>query len=94
MGGLENMPREPELVIIVDPTTHTTAVREARTRRIPIVALANVDADPDVIDYIVPGNDKTRMSVAWFLGNVEKAIREGIAARAAATAAKAAEAKA
>ena len=94
MGGLENMPREPELVIIVDPTTHTTAVREARMKRIPVVALANVDADPDVIDYIVPGNDKTRMSVAWFLGNVEKAIQEGIAERAAAVAAKAAEAKA
>jgi small subunit ribosomal protein S2 len=83
MGGLENMPREPELVIMVDPTTHITAVREAKLRRIPIVALANVDADPDTIDYLVPGNDKTRMSVAWFLGNVEKAIREGMAERAA-----------
>ena len=49
-----------------------------------MVALANVDADPDVIDYLVPGNDKARMSVAWFLGNIEKAIREGIAQRAAA----------
>ena len=49
-----------------------------------MVALANVDADPDVIDYLVPGNDKSRTSVSWFLGNIEKAIREGVAARAVA----------
>lgn len=84
MGGLENLSREPDLMILIDPTTHATAVREARARHVPIVALANVDADPEVIDYLVPGNDKTRMSVEWFLGNIEKAIREGIAERAAA----------
>jgi ribosomal protein S2 len=46
--------------------------------------LANVDANPDVIDYLVPGNDKARMSVAWFLDNVRKAIREGMAERSVA----------
>ena len=94
MGGLETMAREPDFLIIVDPNLHTTAVREARIKRIPVVALANVDADPDVIDYLVPGNDKSRMSVAWFLGNMEKAIREGIAERAVAAAAAAAAAAA
>jgi small subunit ribosomal protein S2 len=86
MGGLETMPREPDFLVVIDPNMHTTAVREAKVKRIPIVALANVDADPDVIDYLVPGNDKARMSVAWFLANVEKAIREGVAERSAAKA--------
>ena len=86
MGGLEAMPREPDLLVVVDPNLHITAVREANIRNIPVVAYANVDADPDVIDYLVPGNDKARMSVSWFLGNVEKAIREGIAERATAKA--------
>ena len=81
MGGLETMSREPDFLIVIDPNLHTTAVREAKVKRIPVVALANVDADPDVIDYLVPGNDKSRMSVSWFLGNVEKAIREGLAER-------------
>ena len=96
MGGLETMAREPDFLIVIDPNLHTTAVREARIKRIPVVALANVDADPDVIDYLVPGNDKSRMSVAWFLGNMEKAIREGVAERAvvAAAVAKAPEVKA
>ena len=84
MGGLETMSREPELLVVIDPNLHTTAVREAKIKHIPVVALANVDADPDVIDYLVPGNNKARTSVSWFLGNIEKAIREGIAARAAA----------
>jgi len=91
MGGLEAMPREPDFLIVIDPNLHATAVREAIVKKIPIVALANVDADPDVIDYLVPGNDKARVSISWFLDNVEKAIREGLAERA--TAAKESAAK-
>jgi small subunit ribosomal protein S2 len=81
MGGLENLSREPEVLIMIDPDLHDTAVREAVIKKIPIVALANVDANPDVIDYLVPGNDKARKSIEWFLGHVEKAIEEGEAAR-------------
>ncbi|MDE2020157.1 MAG: 30S ribosomal protein S2 [Patescibacteria group bacterium] len=83
MGGLENMPKEPDILIMIDPNLHSTAVREARIKKIPIVALANVDADPDLIDYLVPGNDKARKSIEWFLENVERAIKEGISMRAA-----------
>jgi small subunit ribosomal protein S2 len=82
MGGLETLPREPDFLVVVNPVVHTTAVREARRKRIPIIAFANVDADPDVIDYLVPGNDKAKASIAWFLGKIEKAIEEGRAARA------------
>jgi small subunit ribosomal protein S2 len=83
MGGLENLSREPDFIIIVNPVVNVTAVREARRRKIPIIALANVDADPDVIDYLVPGNDKAKSSVAWFMGKMEKAIAEGMAMKAA-----------
>ncbi len=84
MGGLESLPREPDFLVVVNPIVHETAVREARRKRIPVIAFANVDADPDVIDYLVPGNDKAKGSIAWFLGKIEKAIEEGKAARAAA----------
>ena len=50
MGGLENLLREPDVVVIVNPVLHSAAVREAKRRKIPIVALANMDADPDDID--------------------------------------------
>ena len=82
MGGLESLSREPDVIVVIDPTFHATAVREARIKRIPIVALANVDADPDMIDYLVPGNDKARKSIEWFLAAIQKAIEEGVALRA------------
>lgn len=96
MGGLEAMTRVPDVLVVIDPVLHKTAVAEANTKKIPIVALANVDADPDEIDYLVPGNDKAKRSIEWFLGKMEAAIDEGmkerarIAAEAAAAAEKAA----
>jgi small subunit ribosomal protein S2 len=83
MGGLEAMSREPDLVIMVDPNLHHTGLRESRKKNIPVVALANVDADPDHITYIVPGNDKAKKSIEWFFEKVEKAIEEGLAMKAA-----------
>ncbi len=83
MGGLETMSREPDLVVMVDPNLHHTALREARKKNIPVIALANVDADPDHITYPVPGNDKAKKSIEWFFEKVEKAIEEGLAMKAA-----------
>ena len=87
MGGLENMTKEPDLVIIIDPILHHTALNEANTKKIPVVALANVDADPDRITYVVPGNDKAKKSIEWFLERVGKAYEEGVKLRAVAAAA-------
>jgi len=83
MGGLENLTREPDLLVIIDPVFHHTALAEARKKNIPVVAFANVDADPDVLDYLVPGNDKAKRSVDWFLEKVTKAAEEGVSMRAA-----------
>jgi small subunit ribosomal protein S2 len=83
-GGLENLTREPDGLIVVDPNLHATAVREANKAKIPVIALANVDANPDAIDYLIPGNDKSRKSINWFLEKMESAIGEALASRAAA----------
>ncbi len=83
-GGLEGLTNEPAALIIIDPNLHNTAVHEANRLKIPVIALANVDADPDVVDYLVPGNDKSRKSINWFLGKIESAIEEAIALRASA----------
>lgn len=93
MGGLENMTHEPDVIIMIDPILHHTALREAHTKKIPVVALANVDADPDAIDYLVPGNDKAKKSIDWFLGKIETAIAEGLALKAQQAAKVAAEAE-
>ncbi len=90
MGGLEMLVREPDVLIVVDPVLHDTAVREAMIKKIPVVAFANVDVDPDMIDYIVPGNDKAKLSIEWFLGKMDSAIAEGMKLRAAAASKEAA----
>lgn len=92
-GGLENLRKVPDAVVMIDPNLHLTALREARRLKIPVIALGNVDCDPDLIEYLVPGNDKARKSIDWFLGKVETAIEEGLAARTAEIAAAAAAAK-
>lgn len=76
MGGLENMNRLPDVMVVVDPTLHSIAVAEARQLSIPVVALTNVDANPDLIDYAVIGNTKGRSSVEWFMGKMTSAIKE------------------
>jgi small subunit ribosomal protein S2 len=83
MGGLENMTKEPDVVVIVDPILHHTALSEANTKKIPVIALANVDADPDKISYVVPGNDKAKKSIEWFLERIGSAYEEGLKLRAA-----------
>jgi small subunit ribosomal protein S2 len=82
MGGLESMTRVPDVMIVIDPILHKTAVAEAIVKKIPIIALANVDANPDDIDYLVPGNDKAKRSIEWFLGKMEEAIDEGLKEKA------------
>ncbi len=77
LGGLETLNGLPDVLIMIDPTIHTTAIREARRLKIPIVALTNTDSNPDEIDYPVPGNTKARTSINWFLEKIAEAIREG-----------------
>lgn len=80
-GGLENLTREPNVLLVIDPGLHSMAVREAKITKIPIIALSNIDSDPDFIDYLVPGNDKARKSINWFLGKIGVALEEGFAAK-------------
>lgn len=77
IGGLVNLMREPDVLVVVDPVLHLSAVREARRLKIPIVAFGNTDSDPDFIDYLVVGNNAARKSVDWFLERVSGAILEG-----------------
>jgi small subunit ribosomal protein S2 len=63
LGGIRNMTRLPDAIFVVDPTKEAIAVKEAQKLNIPVIALADTDSDPDVIDYIVPGNDDAIRSI-------------------------------
>jgi len=87
LGGIESLVALPAALLVVDPTVHLAAVREARLLKIPIVSLLNTDGDPDLVEYPVPGNNKSQLAINWFLAEVQKAIVAGKAALAAAKAA-------
>jgi small subunit ribosomal protein S2 len=77
LGGLEALTDHPAVLVVIDPALHLTAIREARILKIPVVALANTDADPSLLDRFVTGNTKARASINWFIDKIRAAILEG-----------------
>lgn len=75
--GLRQMDRLPGVVFIIDPTVELHAVREANAMRIPIVAICDTDADPDLIDYPIPGNDDAIKSTRLITSRIADAVIEG-----------------
>ena len=76
LGGIKEMTRLPDALFIVDPTKEAIAVREANKLGVPVVALADTDSDPDVLDYIVPGNDDAIRSIQLVTARLSDAIIE------------------
>jgi len=87
--------RLPDIVFIVDTVAEANAVREANRLGIPIVAILDTNADPDPIDYPIPGNDDAIKATKLLVSRIADAVIEGREGRAAAAEVKAAaEAKA
>ena len=85
LAGIEKMERLPDAVCIVDPKNEMIAVREARKLGIPIVAIVDTDCDPDLIDYVIPGNDDALRAIRLFATRVASAFAEGRELRSAQT---------
>ena len=81
LGGIRDMAKVPSVVWIVDPKKEHLAVSEARKLNIPIVAILDTNADPDEVDYRIPGNDDAIRAVALLTRVVADAVAEGLIAR-------------
>ena len=57
LGGVKDMTRVPDAVVVIDVNAEEIAVKEAKRLRIPVVALVDTNCDPTPIDYVIPGND-------------------------------------
>jgi small subunit ribosomal protein S2 len=80
-GGMRNMTRLPELLYVVDVRREETAVKEANTLKIPVIALVDTNCDPDPIDYVIPANDDAIRAIKLLTGKMADAALEGIALR-------------
>jgi small subunit ribosomal protein S2 len=81
LGGLRDAKRMPDLLIIVDTERENTAVHEANILRIPVLGIIDTNGDPDVVDYIIPGNDDAMRSIRLLVSALADAVIEGKAIR-------------
>jgi small subunit ribosomal protein S2 len=77
LGGIKMMGGLPSAMFIVDPHNEHIAVNEARKLHIPIVALTDTNCDPDLIDFVIPGNDDAIRSIKLITSRVADACIEG-----------------
>ncbi len=76
LGGIRRMRRLPGALFVVDPHRESIAVAEARRLEIPIVAITDTNCDPDLIDWVIPGNDDAIRSVKLMCSLVADAVLE------------------
>jgi len=77
LGGIRTTRGIPKGLFIVDPKREMIAVTEARKLRIPIVAMVDTNCDPDLIDYIIPGNDDAIRAIKLFSAKMADAVLDG-----------------
>lgn len=77
LEGVRRMTKLPQAVFIVDPGKEDITLKEASRLGIPIVALIDTNTDPDLVDYIIPGNDDAIRSIALICEIVSSALQEG-----------------
>jgi len=83
LGGIKEMQQLPDLLYVVDVRREATAVREANTLNIPVVAIVDTNCEPDPIDYVIPANDDAIRAIRLITSLIADAVLEGIALRKA-----------
>ena len=78
LAGIKDMESLPQALYIVDPVYEEIAVKEARKLGIPIVAIVDTNCDPDLIDYIIPGNDDAIRAIKLITSKIADACIEGL----------------
>ena len=76
LRGIRDMKKAPEAMIIVDPRKEEIAIKEAHILGIPVFGVVDTNCDPDMVDYVIPGNDDAVRSVKLMIGVLANAISE------------------
>ncbi len=77
LGGIEDMPRIPDVMFVVDPKKEKIAVHEANKLGISVVAMVDTNTDPTPIDVIIPANDDAIRAIRLIAGAMADAVIEG-----------------
>ena len=76
LNGIRNKTKLPGIMFVVDPHNEDIAVAEARKLNIPIVAITDTNCDPDLIDYVIPGNDDAIRAIKLISSVIADAVIE------------------
>ena len=76
LAGIKEMRKVPNAVVVCDPTIEHNAVAEAHKLSIPVFGIADSNSDPDVLDYVIPGNDDAVRSVKVIITTLADAVVE------------------
>ena len=76
-SGVENMATPPDIMFVIDPNAEVIAVREARRMGIPVVAIVDTNCDPNLVDWVIPGNDDALRAIRLFTSKISDAVLSG-----------------
>jgi small subunit ribosomal protein S2 len=80
-GGIKDLNGQPGALFVVDMVADKNAIAEARRLNVPVVAIADSNANPDLADYVIPANDDALKALQLITDYVKAAVLEGKAAR-------------
>jgi small subunit ribosomal protein S2 len=78
LGGILGMKRQPQALVVIDVGHDHIAVREAHKLGIPVVALVDSNCSPEMVDYLIPGNDDALRSIKIIVDTLGAAVMEGL----------------
>jgi small subunit ribosomal protein S2 len=76
-AGVENMTTLPDALFVIDPNAEVIAVHEARRMGIPVVAIVDTNCDPNLVDWVIPGNDDALRAIRLFTSKISDAVIVG-----------------
>ncbi len=77
LEGIENMTQLPDTMFVIDSNAEEIAVKEARRMGVPVIAVVDTNCDPDVVDWIIPGNDDALRAIRLFTTKIADSVLEG-----------------
>ncbi len=84
LDGIKNMGGQPDLLFVIDTPKETLAIKEAKKLGIPVIGITDTNANPNEVDYPVPGNDDAIRAIQLYCELISSAILDGMQAEVAA----------
>ncbi|OGM94179.1 30S ribosomal protein S2 [Candidatus Wolfebacteria bacterium RIFOXYD12_FULL_48_21] len=75
--GLDTLTKAPDVMFVIDGSlrNHITAIKEAATLKIPVVAIIDSDDNPDLVTYPIPANDHAKLSITWLMDHIGNRLK-------------------